>query len=180
MRPLLATLAALLAADITVADLGGDRLTVRSTAAVADLGRLPGGRQLIRLPALEFTLTVEARCDAGFRAESVSVTVADTRQRFGADDLNDDARIETIIRVPRQQLAPVATERFCSVEDAAASGTSLLLAAAMTAHVSLRCARNEEHAVYFEAAPLDVRLVCGPGSDADDDGAQEASAGDRF
>ena len=135
-----------------------DLLEVASDAAVASIAPVEGGRRLIRLPALEFPMRIAASCGHGGKLRSVSVSVADTRKSFTAEDYGDAEELETLVRVSPKQLAPVAVQSFCVAGESPSA--PLLLERTMTAHVSLQCARENETTVVFESAALDVRLMC--------------------
>ena len=60
-----------------VADI--DRLIVESEAAMAAISLQDNGRRLIRLPELDFPMRIDAHCGRGGIAESLSISVADTR-----------------------------------------------------------------------------------------------------
>ena len=140
-----------------VADL--DRLDVESDPAEVVIARQDGGRQLIRLPRLEFPLRVDAYCGGGGKLQSLSISVADSRQTIAGDDYPANDILSTTVSVSPQQIAPIAIEEFC-VADVPA-GESRLLETALIAQVSLRCALDESQSMIFEAEALDVRLVCG-------------------
>jgi hypothetical protein len=135
-----------------------DRLDVESDPAIVDVVRQGDGRQLISLPALEFPLRVTAYCGGGGELQSVSISVADTRQTIRGDEYPANDTFATTLSVSPQQLAPIAVEAFCTVDYPA--GESRLLKKALTAQVSLRCALEDSQSVVFAAEPLDVILVC--------------------
>ena len=65
-----------------------DRLHVHTEPAVAVLALQQGGRNLVRLPDIEFRLGISAYCADNGQPESLSVTIAKLRatvsdQRFG-------------------------------------------------------------------------------------------------
>ena len=150
-----------------VADL--DRLTVEADPAVAAIPRLLDGRQLIRLPELVFPLRIDAHCGRGGEVQTVSISVADTRKTIAGDELSTRGPLHTSVTVSPRQIAPLALQQFCDAD--AAKGQTLLLATALTAQVSLRCTRDDEQSILFDARPLDIRLVCEAGDDQGNDGA---------
>ena len=144
-----------------VADL--DRLHVEADPAVASITQLGDGRQLVRLPELVFPLRISGHCGRGGQVQSISVSVADTRKTIRGDELVDRGPLSTSIKVSPRQIAPLAVQGFCDVDGA--QGQSLLLPTALTAQVSMRCARNDEQSILFDARPLDVRLICETGDE---------------
>lgn len=143
-----------------VADI--DRLIVRTDPAVASVISLPTKRELLRLPDIEFPLRVVARCAAGREPESISISIADTRISFGRDAMSADTVLETSISVSSRQVAPIAVDGFCSAGNNPSK--PLLLATALTAQISLRCVRDDQHSIAFRAQTLDVLVNCEPES----------------
>ena len=135
-----------------------DRLDVVSEPAVASIAPVENGRRLIRLPELEFPMRIAPYCGGGGELQSVSISVADTRQNFTSADYADRGNLETIVKVSPKQLAPVAVESFCIVGEPPSA--PLLLERTLTAQVSLQCAREGDTSIVFEAQALDVRLLC--------------------
>lgn len=135
-----------------------DRLRIHAEPAAAVLTMQQGGRTLVKLPPLEFRLSISPYCAKGGRPESLSITIADTQRTLRGEDLQSEMSIDLSIRVPASQLAPFALREFCV--DPAAEGESLMLTAALAAQVSLRCTRAEEQSIVFAAEPLDIRVDC--------------------
>ncbi len=135
-----------------------DWLGVDAGPAVAVIALQEGGRKLVQLPELEFPLSVSPRCTAAARPESVSITIADTRETLGAETLQDAPTVDVSVRVSARQLAPFALQGFCV--DATAEGDSITLASVLTAQASLRCVRGDRRTIVFAAEPLDIRVDC--------------------
>ncbi len=139
-----------------VADI--DRLSVRAEPAVVTITQQAGGRRLIRLPELKFDLHIRTHCARGGLPESVSISVADTNRTIRGEELRAASSFETSVLVSSRQLAPLALQEFCVAGDSAQQ--SLLVTTALTAHVSLRCAREEEQTIVYDAKSLDIRINC--------------------
>ena len=135
-----------------------DRLFVHTEPAVASITPHPASRKLIRLPALEFSLRISAQCAAGRTPESISISVADTHRNFSGEDLPVSAALETSVRISPRQIAPIAMRDFCVA--ASESQPSLLVTTALTAQISLRCVKDGERSIAFQAKALDVMLNC--------------------
>jgi hypothetical protein len=135
-----------------------DRLIVDAEPAIAVIPVQQGGRTLVHLPELEFLLTVSSHCANGGLPESVSVTIADTRRTLRGDALPEDGSIDISVVVAANQLAPFALQEFCIGPES--EGESVLLKSALTAHASLRCAREREPSIVFAVEPLDIRADC--------------------
>jgi hypothetical protein len=136
-------------------------ITVSSEPATVEVTPQAAGRRLIRLPALEFSLEIEPQCDNDMRAESLSISVADTRQVVAFAD--DEDIISTTLRLPRQQTAPLAVVDFCRIDEDERQGSQeLLVRDAFTAHFSLRCQSDEQQSVIYASQSLDLTLLCKP------------------
>ncbi len=158
----------------------GNPLLVHPQAAIAEIPAQAAGRRLVVLPALEFEISVAAQCGANAHPETVSISVADTQTVYRVGESNGAAVFETTLRIPKLQLAPLATEAFCIGDELDAGPVqSLLIRAALTAQVSLRCARDEGPSMHFKAVPLDIRLICTSAGNAAEGQSQDASD-DRF
>lgn len=145
-----------------------DRLFVDAEPAVASIGLQPGGRKLIRLPELEYTLHISANCGAGRTPESISVSIADSTRTISGEDLGGEdlpvsVSLDTSVRVAARQIAPLPIQGFCISENEAPR--SLLVTAALTAQFSLRCVKDDEHTIVFRAQALDVVLNCETGAE---------------
>ena len=116
------------------------------------------GRKLLRLPGLEFQLTIDARCGKDQRPVSLSVSIADTRRTLLGEHLADATDIVVDLSVPASQLAPIPVDDFCSVEDPEAR--ELLVRDALIAHFSLRCLSEEGESITYATRPLAVALMC--------------------
>ncbi len=146
------------------------QIKVMSKPAAVAIAPLATGRRLIQLPALEFSLTIEPQCENDMQAESISISVADTRETVAVVDA-DASIVATTITVPRRQAAPLAVVGFCQVdEDQNRSSRELLVRDAFTAHLSLRCTNGERQSIVYASKALDLALFC---ESAD----QEPSAG---
>ena len=161
---LTASMPVLLSLAMTASATGAD-LSVSAQAARVEIDVAPAERQLVRLPALEFAVVIDAACDSG-EPRSLSLSVADSRWTWNAASLADDQRIETTLEVPRKQIAPVALESVCSD---GVTTEPMLVRGALLAHLSLRCEQEDTSRIHYEVAPLDIELVCAePAADAMD------------
>lgn len=145
-----------------------DRLIVSAQAASVKIGSQASDRHMISLPALEFPLSLEATCVGAAVAESISISIADTRITYSGTDLDmvaSMASISTTFQVPGRQISAIAIERFCT-GDADDAVNTLLIPAALTAHISLRCASENRQSIRYVSQPLEIRLLCNSGSDA--------------
>lgn len=144
-----------------------DRLRVHAEPAVASISPRPRHRRLISLPDLEFPLQISARCGAGRMPESISISIADTSKTIRGEDLPVAAALDTSVRIASRQIAPLALPEFCVTEYE--TQRSLLVTTALTAQISLRCVKDDEHSIVFRAQALDVVLNCETGAAATPD-----------
>lgn len=136
------------------------RLIVNAVPASVDVPRHPGTRRHVRPGVLEFPISIVAECNSGDQAESVSISVADSRQLHRLPESKSPVQIETTIRLPARQAAPIVIEKFCTTEDGPRAPNRLLVAAAFTAHVSLRCSGENRQSIHYATAPLDISFRC--------------------
>ncbi len=145
-------------------------LDARAEAVSVPVAHLAAGNEYVALPALEFKLTIDAACPAGASAESLSVSVADTRRTLNGEDIS--GAVETTLSLPRRQSARLRIENFCRQDNASQASESLLVTGVFTARLSLRCAVDETQSIVYATLPLDVELKCeaetSPDGDQDD------------
>jgi hypothetical protein len=125
---------------------------------------LTEGRKLIRPPALEFLLRIDAECGANAEIASISISIADTQKALTTTDLSEAAPIATRITIPARQISPIAVQNFCPMESAAA-GDELVVRDALTAQVSLRCTSEAGESITYASRALDVMLHCDAAAD---------------
>ena len=135
-----------------------DRLSINTEPAVAVLSLQHGGRNLVRLPDIEFRLGISMHCANNGQRESLSITIADTRKTLRTEVLGTGEPIELVMGIPAGQIAPLALQGFCV--DAAAEGESVFIASALALQASLRCSQGEEQSIVYAAEPLDIRVDC--------------------
>ncbi|MGI9199867.1 MAG: hypothetical protein ACR2QL_02320 [Woeseiaceae bacterium] len=133
-----------------------DRLEIEFDTAVAKIAPRSSASP-IKLPNLTFTLRARTFCPGPETAESLSVSIADTRITISPAD--EDV-IEESIQVSEKQLGPVAVEDFCLGEDTSDGQESLRINDALTAQLSLRCAGESSESISYESAALSVALLC--------------------
>jgi hypothetical protein len=154
----------------------GTRLSIDAQAALVVVKPLPEGRRLIRLPALEFAMTIEPQCATNMQAESISISIADTRKTLGAADIDGQSNVATSITIPRQQVAPLAIDGFCQAGENSSTESDLQVMDAFTAHISLRCTGEDTQTIVYVSQPLALSLRCeATYSDAETPATQESS-----
>ncbi len=128
------------------------------TVAVAP--RRPG-RFAMRLPSLTYALTLTTDCDENWQANSVLISVADSRVSFDAEKLREDTSLEFNLQIPSDQIAPLRIENFCVRNEAGITNQDrLTVSAVLSAQGSLRCASEAGESIIYVSKPLDVMLEC--------------------
>ena len=116
--------------------------------------------RLINLPALTFSLRAALRCKG--EPTSLTLSIADTFQTLGKDELAGQRAAEASLTVPAQQLALAATSRFCIDGDTETSD-ELLVPGITTAQASLLCESGTSKSVHYASTPLQITLTCDRG-----------------
>jgi hypothetical protein len=147
--------------------------------AVAVLEPVADTLQYLKLPDLEFVLSIEPRCAPGTDFRSVLVSVADTRLWLGRGDLGDAAVLQALLQLPRPQTGQLRADKFCRTggdnDDA-----RLEIGDALTARLSLRCGNEDRESVAYATLPLEIVLECRTGMDSDEPEAPPAHSTLRF
>jgi hypothetical protein len=144
-----------------------EQLLVDAQAAIVEIDAVAEDRQLIKLPNLQFELAIKPMCGAAGRVESISVSAADTRQSYSANDINEQSVVNAPISIPSRQLAPLRIGDFCRTAIANnAEDLEMTIRGALTAHLSLRCLNDEEQSITYVSQALDVVLRCNNVDDA--------------
>ena len=154
------SIVACLAPGHTYGDESEGQLLVTLDAATIVIQPRPSDSGPINLPGIEFAMHVETRCSDDMQAESVSVSVADTRVNFGPDELLEQDKIEASIRIPGKQIAPLAIDSFCVAEEGETVNARLRVHDVLTAQVSLKCAAEDQQSIFYQTAVLDLVLTC--------------------
>jgi hypothetical protein len=129
-------------------------------AEPADVAILPAetGDKLLRLPDLAYQISIDAHCRNSDRAESLSISAADTRMTLLRDEIADRTSITVGITIPASQVAPLAADDFCKPDGR--DDPKRLVKDAFTAHISLRCSGDEGESIIYTTRPLAVVLTC--------------------
>lgn len=158
--------AILLAALISLAAIGAradmtvGQLSIEVESAIAEIDPRPPGPRLVRLPDLALTMHISAQCSADMRAESATISIADTPHSLGPESLGDAAGTDLTINVPHLQLAPLTIENFCLSGAAVNDSGDLHIADALSAQVSLLCVGENQQSIVYQSVPLGIALHC--------------------
>lgn len=127
----------------------------------------------MQLPTLKFDFEIRADCADGRQATSLSLNVADSRLSLTAEQISSDGPTALSLTIPSEQIAPLAVEGFCVVDEQDGEGledpqTELAVSAAFSAQASLLCEGAEDKAMTYVSRPLDIALLCHrPAADED-------------
>ncbi len=142
-----------------------DPLTLHPHEASVRIGARPAGASSGYGPAVNFAVVAKFDCPGDAIAESIVVSIADTLSRH--TPAAGDNTLEARVVVPGEQIVPMDTGDFC-LGDTAKIADELLLPAAATAQVSLRCRDDSGVAVRFASVAMPLRLVCEAGEPQDE------------
>jgi len=122
------------------------------------------GRMTMSLPGLTYAMTLTVDCDTNWQPDSVSISVADSRTSFNAEQLQAGRELNLELRIPSIQIAPLRVEKFCVVSDLntpeALIQNRITVPGVLSAQASLRCATDSEQSMLYVTKPLDVVLKC--------------------
>lgn len=161
-RNLFCLLIPILGAPVVANETG--QLRVEFETPVASVTPRTTDRPII-LPSLTYVLRAEANCPQLQTAESVSISIADTRITISPSESKSEAEsVEETIRISNKQLGPIGVGSFCRADsdsDADPDTRNLLqIEGALTAHMSLRCVGENSETISYSTAPLGVTLQC--------------------
>lgn len=167
---------------VAAEDAAARRLQLSAEPPVVDVSGIPPGRQFVELPSLEYRFEVQTACGGNRTPRSLSINVADSRVALSGAALEGEPE-ELVLTIPARQLAPIAVNDFCVVEEnrvhggatenalanipsvaGAESRRLLTLPAVVSAQASLVCAGEDGHDISYVTEPLDVTLSCTVGS----------------
>ena len=137
-------------------------LELSASTPIVTLAPRAQGR-FINLPELEFAFELQPDCPAEWQPESILLSIADTRASLRGGDINRDTLSPVVLKVPASQIAPVAAESFCRVDEANESifeTSELRLPETVTVHASLRCSADEKELIAYVSRSLDVTVRC--------------------
>ncbi len=135
-------------------------IDVTAPPATALLAPVSAGRSLVSLPGLDYALDIDVNCGEQASPVSVSVSVNDTQRTLTGEALAQ-ADEPVTLSVPEQQVSPVALENFCALDgDQLPVSAELLVEDIVTAHLSLRCATDDDEWIIYASSALDVTLTC--------------------
>ena len=136
-------------------------IVIEVDAASVEIKPLADVRRLISLPSLEFSMSIKAQCATDMQAESMTISVADTRRTYSAAEFDAQAIFEVEFTIPKRQIGPLAVEEFCrSGERDHTLARILRVNDAFTAHLSLRCAGDDRQSILYASQALHLDLRC--------------------
>ena len=145
---------------VSVASGDSPELVAQFSTATVTIEPDTNPERRLALPAIEFEFTVAMNCGDMHEASRVSISVADTRRSYDIGALEDRHKLSASLTVPAEQISPLATQGFCTLDDPA-SPKILILPGVLTSQVSLLCGDQSDGAMHFVSNALAIRLVCG-------------------
>lgn len=133
-------------------------LELEAGEAVTEISPRDPERKETRIPDLNLAITIRYHCPTATSAESVTVSVADTNQRFADEDIARLSSIDASVTLPADQIAPIPDNNFCI--DGLPSAAALQLPGIATARATLRCRSASGTSVHYASAALPLRLIC--------------------
>lgn len=130
---------------------------VNADMPVVAIGKQSAGRTFLRLPAIEYQFDLAANCPVGLTAETISISVADTRKSLATADISGKETTVVKMVVPAAQIGPVAVAGFCVAED---DQETFRIPAVLSLQASLLCANEEVRQMIYASRSLDVTLSC--------------------
>jgi len=155
---ILSLLAAYLCIATTVATADGV-LKVHATEASTQISPRDPGQQQTTLPSLDIGVIADVNCAVGAKAESITVSVADTSIRFDATEIAEADTVNASLHLPANQIAPISAASFC-IQGESSEDTELLLPGIASAQVALLCRSETSSSMYFASVALPLRLQC--------------------
>jgi len=143
-------------------------LHIRADTPVINIEKREDGRNFMRLPSLTYELDIDKKCGGDLRPAVLSLSVADTRRSFNADDFSDSENFAIRFAVPAAQIGPIAVESFCVQSETAEGETEskidesepMTVPAVLSLQASLLCASEMESQITYASASLDITLAC--------------------
>jgi len=148
----------------SICDAEDTELRLTSTTPDVHITQRSNDRKAIVLPDLQYEIRVEAVCAAGFLPESIMLSVADTRKRVAAADLDSRPDASISLRIPAKQIPPLSVAEFCLESDEGGEQNGLTVRGVLSAQVSLLCTADIERKITYASHSLDINLACGPSS----------------
>lgn len=145
----------------------GSELHVRADTPVISIEKRENDRNFMRLPSLTYELAIGRKCGGDLKPTVLSLSVADTRRSFNAEDLSDSENVPIRFAVPAAQIGPIAVESFCAMFDSSSGENetheleTMTVPAVLSLQASLLCASETESQITYASASLDVALECG-------------------
>jgi len=144
--------------------LADNSLSIDSEIVTVPVVPHAAGRNLIRLPAVEFTFRIDFNCNGDPGPGPLTLSIADTYLSLNREQITSESPNSIVLRVPADQIAPVAVADFC-VQDAADTPTQArseqkLIRDALSVQASLVCSSETGQRAMYASRSLDINLEC--------------------
>ena len=128
--------AGLLTGSDLFADDAIDGIDASATMPRVEISPRSSGRRPLTLPSLSYDFELDTHC-AGGEAQSLMLSVADSRRRLDQEGLQQPDSISLTMAVPAKQIAPLQVEEFCT--DESTGEGMLVIKDVLSAQMSLVC-----------------------------------------
>lgn len=154
--------AAILLSSFAVSQIANaSELELRADRPVVSVETRSAGRNFIRLPSIDYQFSIHAVCAESMKPRSLSLSIADTRIFLDNTDLDSRLPLSVSVRIPADQIAPVALDEFCAIaDDGPKSRRVIEISGILSAQASLRCENEDSSEVVYASSALDVSLQC--------------------
>jgi hypothetical protein len=157
--------------DAACQTMASGSLTIGADTPVVMAEPREAGRSFMRLPSLNYSIEIDARCPVGLMPRSISLSVADTRKSLVVADISTETATTTEFSIPASQIGPVAVDNFCitrtedeelsqSTDISSDTRESLTITSVVSLQASLLCANDAGSHMTYASMPLDITLVC--------------------
>lgn len=134
-------------------------LKIRPQVATLMVAAESGAKRQIIFPQLEISVQIEAACPPGRNVESLTISIADTRETIRPVPAAAVASLATTLAVSGRQLSPLVVEQFCTTAGPPRPA-KLHIESAMSAHASLRCGGADGASMHYRSNPVGIDLIC--------------------
>ena len=120
------------------------------------------GRNFIHLPALQYTIRIEAACAEERKPARLSLNVADTRVLLSEDRIVSGTAFDVPLLIPSSQIGPIAVEGFCLADagEFDSARETMTVPSVLSIQAALLCTGDSGDEMDYASTALDVILEC--------------------
>ncbi len=135
-----------------------DSIAIDATAVAITIAPGVGERRYVKLPGLDIDVSVDAVCHDGSAPSAVTLSSADTRQRYSGESLSSATPVR--FSIPGDQLPPLWARDFCVVANGPDQARTLTKRAFLSLHGTLSCGSGESRMLTSLTAAVDLDVAC--------------------